>query len=240
MERSMTPESKSSRGPRARTYKRSEDERRAAALARVKLYTVDGTWWRLGRGLLAQLVDAGLVPGGIAADEADRRPIEWCDLDRRVCVLRPYGRLQWEAKVFRLRHEADEMRLIEGDQFRAFEEDRKRAAEAERERDELAQRLRLCPPSLDDYRAKLARQVESSADLIEAAASGEQYEGARIDEESLSEIRAAFDSIRATLAAATYRCDPTARTRLQVQLHSLDAKRDDQLQALLRQAGAKS
>jgi hypothetical protein len=235
----MTPATKSSPGPRARTWRTSDEERRAAALARVKLYTVEGTRWRLGRGLLPQLVDAGLVPEGIAADEADRRPIEWCDLERRVCVLRPYGRLQWEAKVFRLRHEADEMRLIEGDQSRAFEEDRKRAAEAERQRNDLALRLRLCPPSLDDYRATLARQVENSADLIEAAASGEQYAGACIDEDSLREIRAAFDSIRATLAAATYRCDTTARAGLQAELRSLDAKHDEQLQALLRQAGAK-
>lgn len=235
----MTPATKSSPGPRARTWRTSDEERRAAALARVKLYTVEGTWWRLGRGLLAQLVAAGLVPKGIAADEADRRPIEWCDLERRTCVLRPYGRLQWEVKVFRLRHEADEMRLIEGDQSRAFEEDRKRAAEAERQRADLALRLRLCPPSADDYRARLERKVESCADLIEAAASGEQYAGACIDEDSLHEIRAAFASIRATLAAATYRCDTTARATLQAELLSLDAKHDEQLQALLRQAGAK-
>jgi hypothetical protein len=86
----------------------------------------------------------------------------------------------------------------------------------------------------------MARHVDSAADLIEAAASGEQYEGAHIDEESLGEIRAAFDSIRATLAAATYRCDPTARAKVQAELLSFDAKREDQLQALLRQAGAKS
>ncbi|MCA3219357.1 MAG: hypothetical protein ING59_12520 [Burkholderiales bacterium] len=235
----MTPASKSIRGPRGRSYKTSEEERRAAALARVRLYTYESTGSRSARGRLDQLIDAGHVPQGIAIDEAARQPVEWSDLEGRAAVIRPYARHQWEVRIFHLPHEAQEAKQREIERHKAWRQEHERDREHNDRRRRLEARATGFPESLSSYRTDTISVAHTMLDTIERLVTGAQFDGCSLDEDSQDEVRAGISSIKTALASATYYYNSGERDRRRRELHRFDAQNDDQLQALLRQVGAK-
>jgi hypothetical protein len=205
---------------------------RAAARAKAELRIFDGLRVTRARGLMEQLRAAGWIPPDLVIDEAARRPLEWRDDAGRRCVLVPWGGLQWEARRYRLPHEAAAARAADAERRRALERARVAACEHAR----LRERLDGLPANAAQYRAAMLREAKIGLGRITWMAR-DRWPGCAVSEASFDALREALAAVIGVLADAEYRVDARAAQRLRDELARLEARGDDAFQGFLHRLG---